>query len=81
MEIAGPDTIADIDASGLWPDEVVTEVRPAREFRDAEPEHQDYLQNDPSGYTCHYIRPGWKLPNRSTVDDTASASAPGNLHG
>lgn len=57
-------TIADVDASGLWPGKVVTEVEPAGAFWAAEPEHQDYLQRLPSGYTCHMIRPGWKLPKR-----------------
>ena len=57
-------TIADVDASGLWPGKVVTEVEPAGPFWVAEPEHQDYLQRLPSGYTCHMIRPGWKLPKR-----------------
>ena len=59
------DTIADVEASGLWPGKVVTEVAPAGPFWEAEPEHQDYLQRYPSGYTCHYIRPGWKLPRRA----------------
>ncbi|MDT3439432.1 MULTISPECIES: peptide-methionine (S)-S-oxide reductase MsrA [unclassified Pseudofrankia] len=59
------DTIADVDASGLWPGKVVTEVVPAGPFWQAEPEHQDYLQNYPEGYTCHYVRPGWKLPHRA----------------
>jgi peptide-methionine (S)-S-oxide reductase len=59
------DTIADVDASGLWPGKVVTEVAPAGPFWEAEPEHQDYLQNYPDGYTCHYVRPGWKLPHRA----------------
>jgi peptide-methionine (S)-S-oxide reductase len=54
-------TIADVDASGLWPGKVVTELAPAREFWEAEPFHQDYLERNPNGYTCHYIRPGWKL--------------------
>jgi peptide-methionine (S)-S-oxide reductase len=58
------DTIADVDASGLWPGKVVTEVTPAGPFWEAEPEHQDYLQHYPNGYTCHYVRPGWKLPRR-----------------
>jgi peptide-methionine (S)-S-oxide reductase len=58
------DTIADVDASALWPGKVVTEVAPAGEFWHAEPEHQDYLERYPSGYTCHFIRPGWKLPVR-----------------
>ena len=60
------DTIADVDASGLWPGKVVTEVAPAGEFWEAEPEHQDYLQRYPTGYTCHYVRPGWTLPRRAT---------------
>jgi peptide-methionine (S)-S-oxide reductase len=58
------DTIADVEASGLWPGKVVTEVVPATEFWEAEPEHQDYLLRNPGGYTCHFIRPGWKLPVR-----------------
>ncbi|MBQ1089292.1 peptide-methionine (S)-S-oxide reductase MsrA [Streptomyces sp. B93] len=58
------DTIADVDASGLWPGPVVTEVVPAGPFWDAEPEHQDYLQRYPDGYTCHFPRPGWRLPQR-----------------
>ncbi|MFM9033718.1 MAG: bifunctional methionine sulfoxide reductase B/A protein [Mycobacterium sp.] len=61
------DTIADVDASGLWPGPVVTEVVPAAEFWEAEPEHQDYLLRIPNGYTCHYPRPGWTLPRRETV--------------
>jgi peptide-methionine (S)-S-oxide reductase len=59
------DTIADVEASGLWPGKVVTEVSPAGDFWEAEPEHQDYLQRYPNGYTCHYVRPGWKLPRRA----------------
>ena len=58
------DTIADVDASGLWPGRVVTEVAPAGAFWEAEPEHQDYLERIPNGYTCHFVRPGWKLPAR-----------------
>jgi peptide-methionine (S)-S-oxide reductase len=58
-------TIADVDASGLWPGKVVTEVAPAGPFWDAEPEHQDYLERVPNGYTCHFIRPDWKLQRRS----------------
>ncbi len=58
------DTIADVEASGLWPGKVVTEVSPAGPFWDAEPEHQDYLERYPAGYTCHYVRPDWKLPRR-----------------
>lgn len=56
------ETIADVDASGLWPGKVVTEVVPARDFWAAEPEHQDYLERFPDGYTCHFVRPGWRLP-------------------
>lgn len=59
------DTIADVDASGLWPGKVVTEVTPASDFWEAEPEHQDYLQRYPDGYTCHFVRPNWKLPKRA----------------
>jgi peptide-methionine (S)-S-oxide reductase len=58
-------TIADVDASGLWPGPVVTEVAPAGPFWEAEPEHQDYLERYPGGYTCHFVRPGWKLPSRA----------------
>jgi peptide-methionine (S)-S-oxide reductase len=58
------DTIADVDASGLWPGKVVTEVEPSGDFWEAEEEHQDYLEKYPEGYTCHYVRPGWKLPHR-----------------
>ena len=61
------DTIADVDASGLWPGKVVTEVKPAGAFWEAEPEHQDYLQRLPEGYTCHWVRPGWKLPRRAVA--------------
>ena len=61
------DTIADVDASGLWPGKVVTEVTPIGPFWEAEPEHQDYLERIPNGYTCHYPRPGWKLPKRESV--------------
>ena len=59
------DTIADVNASGLWPGRVVTEVAPAGPFWEAEPEHQDYLLRYPDGYTCHFPRPGWKLPRRA----------------
>lgn len=58
------DTIADVEASGLWPGRVVTELAPAGPFWEAEPEHQDYLERRPNGYTCHFIRAGWKLPLR-----------------
>lgn len=59
------DTIEDVNASGLWPGKVVTEVAPEGPFWEAEPEHQDYLERIPNGYTCHYVRPGWKLPVRA----------------
>ena len=66
------DTIADIEGSGRWPGTVVTEVNPAGDFWEAEPEHQNYLQRYPSGYTCHYIRRAWTLPHR---EDGAGAGA------
>jgi peptide-methionine (S)-S-oxide reductase len=65
------DTIADVEASGLWPGKVVTEVAPVGEFWEAEPEHQDYLERYPDGYTCHYVRPGWRLPPRTERTTTA----------
>ena len=55
------DTIADVEASGLWPGKVVTELSPAGDFWEAEPEHQDHLERHPNGYTCHFVRPQWKL--------------------
>ena len=58
------DTIADVDASRIWPGKVVTEVEPVGEFWEAEPEHQDYLERLPNGYTCHFPRPNWVLPRR-----------------
>ena len=61
------DIIADVEASGFWPGKVVTEVAPAGPFWEAEPEHQDYLERYPNGYTCHFIRPGWKLPRRAAA--------------
>ena len=62
------DTIADVNASGLWPGKVVTEVEPAGDFWEAEPEHQDYLERYPSGYTCHFPRANWVLPQRGAKD-------------
>ena len=59
------DTIADVNASGLWPGKAVTEVAAAGPFWEAEPEHQDYLEHYPNGYTCHFIRPQWRLPVRA----------------
>ncbi|OYO28944.1 peptide-methionine (S)-S-oxide reductase MsrA [Janthinobacterium sp. PC23-8] len=64
QKLVAEETIRDVDASGLWPGKVVTEVAPAGPFWQAEPEHQDYLQRLPNGYTCHYIRPDWVLPQR-----------------
>jgi len=61
------DTIADVDASGLWPGKVVTTVTPVGPFWEAEPEHQDYLERIPNGYTCHFPRPNWKLPRRAVA--------------
>jgi peptide-methionine (S)-S-oxide reductase len=61
------DTIADVDASGIWPRKVVTEVAPAGDFWEAEPEHQDYLERIPNGYTCHFVRPHWRLPVRESA--------------
>ncbi|MFY9957555.1 peptide-methionine (S)-S-oxide reductase, partial [Bradyrhizobium sp.] len=61
------DTIADVEASGLWPGKIVTELSPASHFWEAEPEHQDYLERYSNGYTCHFVRPHWKLPRRSAA--------------
>ncbi|GLU28067.1 peptide-methionine (S)-S-oxide reductase MsrA [Brucella sp. NBRC 12950] len=60
------DTISDVDASGLWPGKVVTEVEPVGDFWEAEPEHQDYLERIPNGYTCHFARPDWVLPKKAS---------------
>ncbi len=62
------DTIADVEAAGVWPGKVVTEVKPAGDFWEAEPEHQDYLKKYPNGYTCHFIRPDWVLPTRKKAN-------------
>jgi len=64
QKLVAEEIIADVNASGLWPGKVVTEVRPAGDFWEAEPEHQDYLERYPHGYTCHFVRPNWKLPAR-----------------
>jgi len=61
------DTIADVNASGIWPGKATTELAPVGDFWEAEPEHQDYLQTFPQGYTCHFVRPDWKLPHRVTT--------------
>jgi len=65
------DTIADVDASGLWPGKVITELTSAGPFWEAEPEHQDYLERRPDGYTCHFIRPNWRLPVRTAASQSA----------
>ncbi|KQU33185.1 hypothetical protein ASG63_14905 [Methylobacterium sp. Leaf94] len=65
------ETIADVDASGLWPGKVVTELAPVGPFWEAEPEHQDYLERRPDGYTCHFIRPNWRLPVRTPTSQNA----------
>ncbi|RVO29073.1 peptide-methionine (S)-S-oxide reductase MsrA [Sinorhizobium meliloti] len=62
------ETIVDVEASGLWPGKVVTEVEPVGDFWEAEPEHQDYLERYPNGYTCHFPRPNWVLPPRSAAE-------------
>ena len=67
QERIAEDTIADVETSALWPGKVVTEVEPAGDFWEAEPEHQDYLQRYPHGYTCHFPRPNWRLPKRAKV--------------
>jgi peptide-methionine (S)-S-oxide reductase len=64
QEKVARDTIADVEASGIWPGTVTTELSPVGDFWEAEPEHQDYLERYPTGYTCHFVRPGWKLPRR-----------------
>ncbi len=64
---AARDTIADVNASGLWPGEAITAVTPVGDFWEAEPEHQDYLKRIPNGYTCHFARPDWKLPRRKSA--------------
>ena len=65
------ETIADVNASSLWPGRVTTEVAPAGPFWEAEPEHQDYLERIPHGYTCHYVRPNWKLPKAKKAQTSA----------
>ena len=71
------EAIADVDASGLWPGKVVTQVAPAGEFWEAEPEHEDYLLKHPGGYTCHYARPEWTVPtSKASHERAAGASSP-----
>jgi len=74
------DTIADVEASGLWPAAVVTEVTPASDFWEAEPEHQDYLERYPGGYTCHYVRPEWKLASRGGSGDAIPTTVESSHH-
>jgi peptide-methionine (S)-S-oxide reductase len=64
------DTVADVNASGLWPGKVVTDIAPVSAFWEAEPEHQDYLERVPHGYTCHFVRPNWQLPHRTSTQRT-----------
>ena len=70
------ETIADVNASGLWPDKVVTEVEPVGDFWEAETEHQDYLEKRPQGYTCHFPRLNWVLPKRQTTGEPTTTPAP-----
>ena len=74
------DTIADVDASGRWPAPVVTELTPASDFWEAESEHQDYLQRYPGGYTCHYVRPEWKLDSRNGSGGTDRTKVESSSH-
>jgi peptide-methionine (S)-S-oxide reductase len=67
QESIARDTIADVEASGIWPGKVTTEVAPVGDFWEAEAEHQDYLKHYPNGYTCHFIRPNWVLPKRKSA--------------
>ena len=69
------DTIADVNASGLWPGRLVTEVAPVGDFWEAEPEHQNYLERIPDGYTCHFVRPNWRLPHRSVAPEAVKPEA------
>jgi peptide-methionine (S)-S-oxide reductase len=69
------ETIADVNASGIWPGKVVTEVEPVGDFWEAEPEHQNYLERIPNGYTCHFPRPDWVLPKRSQTNSLQARSA------
>jgi peptide-methionine (S)-S-oxide reductase len=73
------DTIADVEASGLWPGKIVTEVAPIGDFWEAEPEHQDYLQRYPSGYSCHFPRPDWVLPRRTETATPVGGAAAESL--
>lgn len=68
QKVVALDTIADVEASGLWPGKVETEIEPVSDFWEAEPEHQDYLERIPNGYTCHFPRPDWVLPKRAAAE-------------
>jgi peptide-methionine (S)-S-oxide reductase len=68
QKVTALDTIADIEASGIWPGKVVTELEPVSDFWEAEPEHQDYLERIPNGYTCHFPRADWVLPKRAAAE-------------
>ena len=70
------DTVADVNASGLWPGSVATEIVAEGPFWEAEPEHQEYLERYPNGYTCHFPRPDWVLPRRSDASATVATSQP-----
>ena len=72
------DTIADVDASGLWGGKVVTEVEPVGDFWEAEADHQDYLEKRPNGYTCHFPRPDWVIPKRHNAGEAPPAGSPAN---
>jgi len=74
QRVVAQDTIADVNASGLWPGIAVTQLEPAGDFWEAEPEHQDYLQKRPGGYTCHFPRPGWVLPARNSDGEPSNGA-------
>lgn len=68
QERVAREVAAEVDASGVWPGRVVTEIVPAGEFWEAEPFHQDYLEKHPNGYTCHWVRPSWTLPKKTAAE-------------
>lgn len=75
------ETIADVNASGLWPGKAVTEVEPVGDFWEAEPKHQDYLERYPNGYTCHFPRPDWVLRKRDSAGESPATSAHAGVDG
>jgi peptide-methionine (S)-S-oxide reductase len=75
QKLVAEDSIADVDASGLWPCKVVTELVPVGPFWQAEQQHQDYLERVPNGYTCHFVPPNWKLPERTQMKSTDRSRA------